>query len=1155
MEHAKEPHCGDALYPSVKSKHPINRPPPEHSPATDYIDHRELVAVVRAVHGPGDRFFLTRYREKNAGHLYWGRSAAQGDGEAFTVEDVENGQLQREVERLNRDDKLAVALTVGSFRGKKASENCVRLAALAIDIDDDNIKVLVPGCETPDEAAPAVIEALLRYGISPHAIVCSGRGLHVYVLIEPVDLDAPTMRAQVEDVWYRIGSIVGGATDRHDLASVFRLPGTVNRKYGGHRRTYILKAYTNFERRRYGFDELVAALAAVPPRKERRANSAVPVADETEREEPDADERHALEVACKADSVLSHRRELSRDGDPDKIDTDRSHNDSMYAGSLIECGASTTLIVSEIENSQKGRERGKAYALSTFSNTARMKLSVSEPHQACEIRIVESVEKAASLVEEEGKEGDVDGHPSACGSTSASRSSVLSIVPSRAGSGKTTAINNLLARIAPTTSKRIVYTGPFLAELLKSEQNIGTGAVKQGPTNAEELLRAMPTALRVGERSGSPRWTEEKVQTKVKSIEAFALNMVHPLDVQRERLGRISSPFAVTTMPARADLCLAAHDERTLKREPARCSKCAYTACRANKSPGGAKSYSKDARVNLVTHAGFLQRHLHRPDLDDFDVVICDEAPQWLFETKAIEIHARPPERGRVSSWEIPVLREVTNALDERQQACRDDDAVRAATLLDRLDGVRRDLVRRASAAWTRFKKSGASTEEERMFRTSRPLLNEEEYRDLRRLCWRYPNEDDEAEGSALRDALDVLHAFSGEDDLPLLSAYSFSGARGGTFTIVRPVERWTALLRRPNGDARRALVTDATSGMDPVYGLLGLNEEESPPTGRFPNTTIVLTSTKTASKRSVMWEDADALSGELVRAVDPHLAPTPGQKLLVITTEAVERNLQRALRAAKAERGLNWTFVTAHHNALRGRNDFRDCDAVYFTHPLRRPEIQYTALHAALCRYKGLPGQWARAEKWPSTDLIRYRSMACDLYQDAMRIILRSDPNARAHIFVPASEAPFVFRLARMLAGARFVLPDGTAVEPRPVYENGLAGGTNDEPTTVACEEPEDVVLVRQFMRARLYRLHVEGVTNLSDIQREAHAEAAVPSLAEIERCLVEVSPKRPASMSVCEDVAEKLLRQRFSNGKWEQMHALARDWRTASAAGRPRA
>ncbi len=110
-----------------------------------------------------------------------------------------------------------------------------------------------------------------------------------------------------------------------------------------------------------------------------------------------------------------------------------------------------------------------------------------------------------------------------------------------------------------------------------------------------------------------------------------------------------------------------------------------------------------------------------------------------------------------------------------------------------------------------------------------------------------------------------------------------------------------------------------------------------------------------------------------------------------------------------------------------------------------------------------GLGTKWVPKRRWHDSlpDQILHRAEVADLYQDAMRIGIRSDPTRRAHIFVPTSEAGIVVRLMRFFRGARFVQANGTEIAsplPKPTQpprELVPKAATEPRPTSSGWAKP----------------------------------------------------------------------------------------------------
>src|SRR5262249_49126493 len=141
-----------------------------------------------------------------------------------------------------------------------------------------------------------------------------------------------------------------------------------------------------------------------------------------------------------------------------------------------------------------------------------------------------------------------------------------------------------------------------------------------------------------------------------------------------------------------------------------------------------------------------------------------------------------------------------------------------------------------------------------------------------------------------------------------------------------------------------------------------------------------------------------------------------------------------------------------AHFGALRGRNDFDRFNAVYMTHPHRYEEAYYVGLGLLMHGFGNVPRQWKSKNAWPEFDAIEAHAVDSDLYQDAMRICIRRDPNRRAFIFVPSAKAKYVVRLMRLFRDARVILSDGsvlaepTAVRPETEFAESTDEGETGE-------------------------------------------------------------------------------------------------------------
>ncbi len=537
-------------------------------------------------------------------------------------------------------------------------------------------------------------------------------------------------------------------------------------------------------------------------------------------------------------------------------------------------------------------------------------------------------------------------------------------------------------------------------------------------------------------------WTLPQLNARVVDPAAFWINSVHPRradqritdeDLAPLFADRRGIPTAVTKFRGKVELCLAKNDQRALA-DPKTCKECTFTACRSNRNRGGSKTYWKQAPVALLTHRAFATQAIYSPPLNAFDAVIFDEVPSSVYRTPAL--HVRQRKKGKKSAWKVREIDLVRRELAECEST---DEAIR-----DRLDRLLADVERReikvAQTLATRVAEGVNRCSHERRVDRRAPIMTHRDFADLAKILGHLdtPEEEgdsrepDEEAGQApltLDQALSVLRDFSGDTDFPVWLEHTFTQATCGTLTITRAVNAWSELLLDHQGRVRRSVFLDATAGVDPRYLLLGEFAEEHVPGNEFPNTTLVLTSDKATSRTKFEKRGVDQAAAELVEQVLPH-APAGEWRLLVVTTKKQADAMRGALEAEIARRCAAFTVKVAHFGALRGRNDFEDFDAVYFTHLHRYNEAYYFGL-CQLLEDRAWPKQWTskNATEWLPNPVIVDRAMVCDLYQDAMRIGIRRDPNRQAHIFIPSSTAGIVTRLAKFFVGSKIVRANGTPI------------------------------------------------------------------------------------------------------------------------------
>ena len=463
---------------------------------------------------------------------------------------------------------------------------------------------------------------------------------------------------------------------------------------------------------------------------------------------------------------------------------------------------------------------------------------------------------------------------------------------------------------------------------------------------------------------------------------------------------------------------------------PGACRGCAFHACRANPEPGAARSYWGNARVPILTHGAYWAHRLFKPDANTFDGLVCDEVPDFIYRTPAIRVMTEKTFSGE-ASWTVEPLDAVLHIF-EKGRKWRDPPAgVQAA--VSKLRERREVLVKQASKLRSEVQQKDRSPFENKVA-DFEPLLSEDEFKSLAQFMSKAARK-----ATSMEQVLGALDALSNEPDHDLTAAdepseelldplanlwdfcadtpafsvlerQEFERDGGGALSIVRPVNGWDSLLLGPDGASRRSVLLDATAGIDPRYMLAGAFEEEVFPSEDFPATTLVLYSEKTVTTTTHRQKSPEVVVTEVARELGKQRVARDA-RLLLVTDKSMDQGLQRAVLALqRAQPGLLPDDVRVDHfGNLRGKNEYIECDAVYFTHIFRKPEDCYLGLELLLGEFEGYPRQWLTKNDSAWRDRppeVLARSLVCDLYQDLMRINIRHRPSAPA-VGLPPDQRP----------------------------------------------------------------------------------------------------------------------------------------------------
>jgi hypothetical protein len=1069
------------------------------------VDPEQGLQLMRELYLGGGRYYFCTYVEKP------GKGYSQSLAE-FHEDEFE--QLRRKILAVNQDEGLAVAVSIGEFWGDRTEASLISLAAFAIDIDaDKDFERLVPGATEVDQVIPEVLRRLEGVQLAPHALVRSGSGLHVYILIERCRVQTEQDRHRLKDLWYRLARLLD-STDRYDLSSIMRLPGTINRKHGSRQQAGFIREHTHLDRRRYTLDEIATALAGQPPLVQNQPSQK---SQRVPREgqppplvEPKVDPREE-EILYAVLRIDAHLRELhlqSSTGNRPKGKGGGSAADYEYGCLLLEAGFSEELIRSEVMKSETSKTDGESYVQRTFrkvmSKESREESSLSTAtcsyvslswRALYQLRrdLLESSNKISPL----SPHGDIQ-------ATEPPKPKVL-VVVARPGDGKTLGAIHDLAMGHGLGYSRMAVCGQFVRELVHHGYVINstfpwglTGPLEL-PETVEDLRKALPSNVQK-----QPVWTDDRLG-QIKYPGAFFLNTFHPRDIdgRLDWLADVASdpeareewplsfwndrltghPHAVLKFRGREDLCLAGHSARAL-RDQGLCKTCPFLSCGANTNQGGAKTYWSEAPLALLTYRGLELQARFAPEKNNFRAIVLDEIPQFVFRYPSFTVCPKEPSRPR-TTWRLDLLDDVEAAFSKLQLSADAATAVQAVFQRART-GAREDLEVRARKLRREARKGTRKPIQQRADDIP-PLLSPDDFQTLVRHSHgrRVEEEEDEYEANVperhprLTDLLLRLADFAGSEHIKVYLEHSFDKSGGGSLVVCRPVNGWADLLYDHKGRARDLVLLDATAGIDPRYRLVEPGAPELLPTYDFPGTTVVLTSEKTTPKEEVKGKDAREILDGVAATVEDRLRKLAEEKnrdgvpykpkLLIISYQRIAKSLEDLVPSFQRDGRLPETTSVDYFGNLRGKNTYRDYDAVVFTHIHRYQPLYYVGLALLLSGFGDeFDRQWHHKNLREKTawnpDLVRYRAMACDLYQDILRIGIRSDPARRALVFIPTPESPFVVRLMRLLRGARLELADGTVLLDSPTagsgHEGDAARGTplaeDAAPDAPGCDEEQ---------------------------------------------------------------------------------------------------
>lgn len=300
---------------------------------------------------------------------------------------------------------VAASIPVYGLHQPRCEQEAIALSAFVVDIDPPNFEAVCEGTSvartedyrcteiTIEEVIMAVLEKLRAKGLVPHALVRSGRGLHVYIAVERIVMTNDADRDRVKEVWWKLCRGLGGAMDRHDLASVLRVPGSIHWKGGRPKPVSFVEEHTDTDRKPYTFEEVSTALSDIEPIPKGKKIAAraqsnfedddfnAPIPELTD------EDRALLEVALELDRDAKHphaknlakrraetrgqeaqKRKGNNKGNKGKKKDSRSEADFSYACRMLEVGFPEQVVLVELLAGDHAAEEQEPirYCRSTF---------------------------------------------------------------------------------------------------------------------------------------------------------------------------------------------------------------------------------------------------------------------------------------------------------------------------------------------------------------------------------------------------------------------------------------------------------------------------------------------------------------------------------------------------------------------------------------------------------------------------------------------------------------------------------------------------------------------------------------------------------------------------------------------------------------------
>ncbi len=469
-------------------------------------------------------------------------------------------------------------------------------------------------------------------------------------------------------------------------------------------------------------------------------------------------------------------------------------------------------------------------------------------------------------------------------------------------------------------------------------------------------------------------------------------------------------PVVFGSMTYKESLCLRPDKKPTSVLPTDFCSlTCEFKTCRAH--PDYRKKLTF-AEVVIASHqavdngGSHTIRYTDNTKQEHTRNVIFDEKPAGVFR-----------------EWSVEIKPDSVKFVEDIVALLSSSGTERHAGLIDSLNKVRRQLLRKLSDIKTDLKKYKGYQKAKSYVRLARSsgllaMGNRDLYFALLKISGQQPTVEKSSEVSNMADVIRNLTAYDG----PMIETFE---QERQCLAIRWGQPQWTRLRTQMPG---AFIVLDATAHLDPDYAMPGAPKlVRTPIVQSFPNMTIHSTSSKDVSASSLTANWQQKYFDQIQMQVGHIKNAFPGEHVLIVIKKDVKDSGSPKMEAdLKARFSGDASVHINHFGNLKGSNEFRYCKHIIFANLLRWKTESYllramylasgpvsdiitNRLTPVMAGKSGImvsKGRFSNAAEFrnPELEMLRLQYEVPDMIQTIMRTALRDDTNSEVHVWLPGS-------------------------------------------------------------------------------------------------------------------------------------------------------